>query len=543
MDTVVIYCVDDTGDNGPQILHHDCYVTPGKIVTELCAPGAQTRLSAINLRYNTLDDVDIAKVAVHIRALHSLTTVVCVAQSFGQDGAHALCDAVCLLPALRTLDLSNNYVGDGSAPAFKHLLVTTQSLQHLYLTANTLGDTSAREIGAGLDENESLVTLDVANNRITSIGIRALASSVTSSGDRRRRRRRSRLRHLLLADNDIDDVCGAKAVANLVSSSTLHTLRVGYNGLGDDGVGVVARALPLATSLRALSLSSTRMTGGGLAALGLALQSRACSTLCWLDVSNTLSSDTDEGDDGIGVLFDSLRHNSTLTHLRLCNTIVGHAETRLHLLPALRCNTSLVSLHLTGCRLDDAHVFFIAQALRTNTVLRTLGLGQNRFGAAGVRALACALEHNSSVHRLYVHTSHGRPGVDYSLVDRCLAARAVLRSTIVHLMPVCRVLLRSSSSSSSSRKGAVAAAAAAATAAEAVLHNVILLAFIVRRIVWPNTASGGGAILSQLAAERLVKSSNVCRQVQCFSRDALLQWVLHGRTQVAARSTTTTTAS
>ena len=104
---------------------------------------------------------------------------------------------------------------------------------------------------------------------------------------------------------------------------------------------------------------------------------------------------------GATQLADALRTNTTLKHLGLNNNKIGDAGAT-QLADALRTNTSLEHLYLCDNAVTEAGVTQLANALRTNTSLQTLLLVDNNVGEAGATQLADALRTNTSLEHLYL---------------------------------------------------------------------------------------------------------------------------------------------
>ena len=108
------------------------------------------------------------------------------------------------------------------------------------------------------------------------------------------------------------------------------------------------------------------------------------------------------GPPGAAMIADALRTNTELKHLGLNNNPIGDAGAT-ELADALCCdNGTLQSLYLTDNDIGDLGVFRLADALRCDTAcrLQTLLLAYNYVGGDGARALADALRTNTTLRTL-----------------------------------------------------------------------------------------------------------------------------------------------
>ena len=157
-----------------------------------------------------------------------------------------------------------------------------------------------------------------------------------------------------------------KGVGALVHfSTTLHTLQLSRNQLGDSGITHVARAL----------------------------QRNECLTALYADANEI-------GDDGAMAIANSLLHNTTLKCLDLSENGVG-AEVHFHhegesqgicdaaataFARALRVNSSLETLRLSSCEITDDGAHALLASLHGSSITH-LDLRQNQFGDAAKKAL------------------------------------------------------------------------------------------------------------------------------------------------------------
>jgi len=146
----------------------------------------------------------------------------------------------------------------------------------------------------------------------------------------------------------------------LVENTTLTSLSVSWNQIGDVGAAVLAQN----TTLTSLDVSYNEIGAAGAAALA----------------QNTTLTSLDMGWNQIGAAgAAALAQNTTLTSLHVDDNEIGDAGAA-----ALAQNTTLASLDVTGNQIGAAG----AAALAQNTTLTSLNVSQNEIGTAGTAALA-----------------------------------------------------------------------------------------------------------------------------------------------------------
>ena len=203
-------------------------------------------------------------------------------------------------------------------------------------------------------------------------------------------------------------------------NTSLSSLDLHANHIGDEGANLLAQALRVNTSLSDLNLSSNSIgykvanslaqalrVNTSLSSLYLRFNSigneGANSLAQALRVNTSLSSldlcQTSIRNEGANSLAQALRVNTSLSSLVLCHNSIGN-EGANSLAQALRVNTSLSDLNLSSNSIGDEGANSLAQALRVNTSLSDLNLGFNSFGNEGANSLAQALRVNTSLSSL-----------------------------------------------------------------------------------------------------------------------------------------------
>ena len=206
----------------------------------------------------------------------------------------------------------------------------------------------------------------------------------------------------------------------LKTNTTLTSLHISFNTIGEEGAVALAEALTSNSSLRVLNLGTNRILGPGASALTGLLKRNTTLTELLVPFNNILDSGADAlaealkcnvslsrldlsfnniGHPGAITLAGAIKCNGTLTDLRLSGNKIGDAGASF-LADAVQVNANLKMILLAGGSIGDAGATSLAEALKCNKTLKDLGLHDNDIGDSGTTALAAALECNNSLERL-----------------------------------------------------------------------------------------------------------------------------------------------
>ncbi|XP_068753929.1 nucleotide-binding oligomerization domain-containing protein 2-like [Montipora capricornis] len=178
----------------------------------------------------------------------------------------------------------------------------------------------------------------------------------------------------------------------LAVNTSLTTLKLSGNSIGDAGATSLSQALAVNTSLTTLELYGNSIGDAGATSLSQALAVNTSLTTLEL-YGNSI------GDAGATSLSQALAVNTSLTTLKLSHNSIGDAGAT-SLSQALAVNTSLTTLDLSWNSIGDAGATSLSQALAVNTSLTTLDLSSNSIGAEGATSLSQALAVNTSLTTL-----------------------------------------------------------------------------------------------------------------------------------------------
>lgn len=236
----------------------------GDAIVPLAHAAFAPKLVQLRVHHNKLALAGARTLAEHFPALELLDVE---STELRADGARAILSSK-RLPALRSLDLSRNTLGEDLAgaidameiPALRHLaclqnMLETNAtaaiarsprfdeLRSLDLSDNPLGDAGV----IALAESARLPRLDVLRIKRTGVGMRGLAALGASSLG-------ARLRAIDLARNEVDDNGLAALLERAASLESLESLDLGDSALTIRGVKALV-ASPLAARIKHLTIA------------------------------------------------------------------------------------------------------------------------------------------------------------------------------------------------------------------------------------------------------------------------------------------------
>lgn len=204
---------------------------------------------------------------------------------------------------------------------------------------------------------------------------------------------------------------GATALAAAVSASgsTIVSLTLDWNAIGDDGASALGRALVGNPRLTLLGLNRCSIGDAGAIELANALGKATAAALAAPPSEETGALATPPppiaslrelrlegnriGAAGAMALARALTVNEALETLTLALNPIGPDGAKA-LASAIKHNPTLAHLDLADCGIGDEGAEALGNALRSNTALRTLRLQGNAIGAKGAAALAGAVQIN-----------------------------------------------------------------------------------------------------------------------------------------------------
>eukprot|EP00698_Gefionella_okellyi_P025240 TRINITY_DN9170_c0_g1_i1.p1 TRINITY_DN9170_c0_g1~~TRINITY_DN9170_c0_g1_i1.p1 ORF type:complete len:986 (+),score=276.26 TRINITY_DN9170_c0_g1_i1:351-2960(+) len=262
------------------------------------------------------------------------------------------------------------------ADAISAALSECPTLTHLNLAANSIRGQSIAVLATAVAKHPALTSLSLSGN---SISWPLLAEHLPQM----------RLNSLDLALTQLDDKGIAVLIPGIIGCTTLHTLQLAFNYIGQAGAKSVAQMLSAATHLTDVDLDSNSMAEGVPLVVGAL---NANTTLRRLVLSSC-----GLGPDGGRAVGDMLRVNKGLRILELKQNNLAHDGTRA-IADALKMNGTLETIILDSNGIDDAGAHVIAEFVQLNSVVSNISLKSNNLVSGdGIALLKRAAQRNGRV--------------------------------------------------------------------------------------------------------------------------------------------------
>ena len=253
------------------------------------------------------------------------------------------------------------------------------SLTEVDLSSAEIKNVGANVISVVLEKNSCLTYLDLSFN-----GFEGVVSSLFKA-----LKANSSLTSLNLEGNFIGEDGASFLSHALKANSSLTNLNLSINSIGDAGASSLSKTLKANSSLTNLNLSYNRIGDAGASSLSKALKEN--SSLAVLGLTDNFIGDT-----GASCLSKALKANFFLADLNLsCNRIGDTGASSLS--EALKENSSLAVLDLTGNSIGDTGASCLSKALTANSSLDTSDLTYNSVGVAGAASFNEACKINKKV--------------------------------------------------------------------------------------------------------------------------------------------------
>ena len=280
--------------------------------------------------------------------------------------------------SVKTLKLFNNPLGDEGAKAFAEMLggngaessgTVNTTLEHVDLSNCSIGPVGAHHLAQALCVNTSVKTLKLSHNPLGDEGTKVLVEMLgaESSGTVN-----TTLEHVDLSNCSIGPVGAHHLAQALCVNTSVKTLKLSHNPLGDEGTKVLVEMLgaessgTVNTTLEHIDLSYCSIQPVGAQHLAQAVQVNTSV--------NTLNlRDNPLGDEGAKALAEMLGGNGAESS----GTV----------------NTTLEHVDLSNCDIGPVGAQHLA---RVNTLVKTLKLYCNPLGDEGAKALAEMLGGNGA---------------------------------------------------------------------------------------------------------------------------------------------------
>ena len=170
-------------------------------------------------------------VASMLQVNHSLEELLLSSCDLNTDVLIALATVLSYNQSVRVLDISRPLLFSKQSETTIHIgnmLKVNRTLRELRLSKHGLTDFDIRELCNLMADNKSLINLDLSCNKLSRDGAKSLCHLLKYN---------TTIRHLDLTANRIEDA-GLIAISDVIKlyNTSLETLRIGYNNIGDEGM-------------------------------------------------------------------------------------------------------------------------------------------------------------------------------------------------------------------------------------------------------------------------------------------------------------------
>ena len=292
-------------------------------------------------------------------------------QVVGPRGIGPVLHAMHKASSVKRLLLGNNIVGDSGAEeiaeemqvsklecwyiagnefTYNGIVPITEAMKNnkyctsLWLKRNPLGPLSMKPIGDMLMVNKTLQVLDLVNCGLLDSGLETLLESLSGLD-------KNTTLEVLWLDTNAITYKSAENIANYISKfCKLTDLSLSCNRLCDNGIEIIAKALPDNNILQRVSFASNRIGPSGAKYLSDAIKNHP--SINFLNVGYIKSTDAVHelgnfiGDEGALYMAEMLKHNTVIRHLDLLHNSISQTGVN-HIISALEKNNTLVKLQLT----------------------------------------------------------------------------------------------------------------------------------------------------------------------------------------------------
>ena len=345
----------------------------------------------LELGRNTLTDKGAVTLVKTLSKSINLVHVGLSSNDISPEGGAAIFRALTDNQSITSFDISsheglnrNRLAAPGCEPLvtfFRENLI----LAHLNLAGTAIGPDGLEYLSAGLRGNQSLLTLNLANNGLIGKAIEPFSRSIVGT----------RLKHLDLASNKLGPA-GAECIGRMIQGGfdgfcPLTHLDLSRNEITQAGAGRVYLAVGRNTILKSLSLEGNP-----------------------LGPSSNLD------------LYNCLAENRVLTSLNLSScdlrsdgiTVIAEGLVRNH---------SLLTLNLAWNALEDPGAYSISNGLGRNDTLKTLDLSSNRIRDQGGTSICDGLRNNRCLETIIMQDNNFHDPTGMMLVEVTRVSRSLLR--------------------------------------------------------------------------------------------------------------------
>lgn len=222
------------------------------------------------------------------------------------------------------------------------------------------------------------------------------------------------LKKLQLANNRITDIGVNSLCEGLKNNTIMLELDLKSNKIGDNGATALSQLLKINSTLSKLDIRKNLLIGSvGAKALSVVLMRiKTMKKFSGIPIFALKNNDTrvtklKSENNGVCnseafIIFNCLEENCKLKEIWLGNNEISDDAAAV-ISQGLKKNSILKILFLNCNKLEDKGVCVIAESLKENFTLRLISLAANKFGDVGVVSIAKALKTNRTLKQLFLY--------------------------------------------------------------------------------------------------------------------------------------------
>ena len=303
----------------------------------------------------------------------------------GFEDCKALSDLLTSSNCLEELDITSNTLSPDSIQLIVDGLSHSTSLEKLHMSRSNFSQGNVLSLASVLGVNTRLKVLDIRSCNIQSSDSIYLAKALEENTT-------TQLQILRLSDNTIGSEGAVAFAAMLATNKSLANLYMSRCSIKSEGAVCLAEVLANNFSLKIIVLSGNPIGSAGEIAFAGMLATNKSLTNLYVGRCSI------EGE-GAVCLAESLAKNSTLMVIDLSDNTVGSVGA-VAFAGMLTTNESLTELHMNGCNILREGAFAFSTTLKTNQCLKTLELIDESVGAEGVVCLIESLKYSTTLGNL-----------------------------------------------------------------------------------------------------------------------------------------------
>ncbi|XP_021368730.1 leucine-rich repeat-containing protein 34-like isoform X1 [Mizuhopecten yessoensis] len=262
-----------------------------------------TYVDGLDLRYNNLTSVGAKHIAKLLEETVTLKYLNLMCNDIESEGAEAIAKALHKNESLRVLRLNGNKIGNRGGMCFAQMLQVNKILEALDLGDTDMTIEAVIALPTVLFRNSTLKALNVNRPLIFS------CQEETTVHFAKMLKVNTSIEELHLQKYDMRDFGATRLAENLMANMTFNYLDLSCNRITRDGTKELAKVLKNNTSIKILDLGFNRLEDDGAMHLAEAIATYNTTLETLVVASNGI------GNKGLCALADAMKTNTTLTSI------------------------------------------------------------------------------------------------------------------------------------------------------------------------------------------------------------------------------------